>query len=786
MKCTPQGTSSDDGLFPIVVARGAVLREIAQFMPASLRRALRPVIFVLGLIAAAMPVYGQSSSARTSRCANSQRVQHVDFVGSPAFSSVEMAAFIVNEQPSFFLKLIRQAKYLCLDTLEVQRDALRLAVLHRQQGWFLANVSPRYNRKKNGVDLTFDVTPGPEAHVDSIAVAGLPAPDNDPHAYDGPLLGLRGQRFNRVQVQALIDSVVERLQNEGYARAIQPTTEVSIDTASATDTSAAKVRLALVFTPGARLRVGEIHVRIQGIGERRTVDSADIISLIRLRPRQRYRARNVIAAQRDLYRTDAFKLVLIDTIAPRLGGADSLIDLQVTVAEARTRYARAGAGWATQDCGRVQARAQDRAFLAPGRRAEISMRASKLGVGAPFDFAEKLCSSTLRRDPFSEKVNYYLGTTISNTRFWGRPFAPLFSIYSERRGEPLAYLRETSIGTLFELSSTLWRRTVVTPGIQYERGRTISDPLISCTRFGLCQPEDDKISLFGRGVGVISTAVTHDRTNNAGNPTYGSRYRGDIRAGLTSASTKQNISFYRGNVEAAAYQPLLGGTIAARVQLARVFAPNAPIVNGSPLLPQQERLFAGGQNSVRGFQQNLLGPVVYAFNDSNSVKVVTDSLGQKFLFVKEDSANVRLVVPRGGTALVVGNLEWRRRLRWPTDKLQWALFVDAGTVFESAVQAFDWRDVRVTPGFGARLETPLGPFRLDIGYNPYEAPAGRALFFTGNTSESRGAIQCVTPGNTIPIGTTGVDLSRCPATYRPAKGNALSRFVFHFSLGQAF
>ncbi|MEO7361772.1 MAG: hypothetical protein ABI120_15685, partial [Gemmatimonadaceae bacterium] len=264
-------------------------------------------------------------NARTSRCANSQRVQDVSFIGSPKLDAVDMAALIVNEEPSLFLKLIRRATYMCLDTLEVQRDALRLAVLHRQQGWFLANVTPRYDRKPNGVNIAFDVNPGPEARIDSVAVVGLPVPDEGTLGYSGPVLSLRTQRFNRLRVQAMLDSVVERLQNDGYPRAGQPTAVVDIDTASATDSTPARVSLAFAFTPGTRLRVGEVHVRIQGIGERRTVDSADVMALIRLRPGQRYRARNVIAAQRDLYRTDAFRLVLIDTIAPRVGSADSLI-----------------------------------------------------------------------------------------------------------------------------------------------------------------------------------------------------------------------------------------------------------------------------------------------------------------------------------------------------------------------------------------------------------------------------------------------------------------------------
>ncbi|MBC8086758.1 MAG: BamA/TamA family outer membrane protein [Phycisphaerae bacterium] len=754
-------------------------------------RALRLVCLLASLLAATHSAHGQGSPSRGKRCANAERVQSIDFAGTPKFNSVVMASLIVNESPDFFSRIIGRATFLCVDTLEVQRDALRLAVLHRQHGWFLANVAPRYERRRDGVKLTFDITSGPEAQVDSVLVTGLPPVEEGARDYGAPLLGLKGQRFDRVRVQALVDTAVERLKNAGYARAVAPTSVFAIDTASATDSSAARVQLAFAFTPGARLRVGGVHVRIQGVGERRTVDSADIMSLMRLRAGQRYRANNIIDAQRDLYRTDAFRLVLIDTIAPRAGSADSLIDLQVTVAEARTRYARAGAGWATQDCGRIQARMQDRAFLSPGRRAEISMRASKLGVGAPFDFAERLCSGLVRRDPFSERVNYYVGSTITNTRFWGRPFSPTFSVYSERRGEPLAYLRETSIGALFELSSTKWRRTVVTPGVQYERGRTISDPVVSCTRFGLCQPQDEKVSLFGRAVSVFNTSLYHDRANDAVNPSAGSRYRAQVRAGLTSATTRQNISFYRGTGEVSAYRQFFGGIFATRFQVARVFAPNAPLVNGVPLLPQQERLFAGGQSSVRGFAQNLLGPLVYAFKDSVQDVRVVQRDGQSFLEVFDSTARVHLVVPRGGTALFVGNLEWRRRITWPTDKLQIALFADAGTVFETNAQQFQWRDVRVTPGFGVRLDTPLGPFRVDLGYNPYEQRAGRALLFTGSstTGAITGAIRCVTPGNTIALGPAGqgeLDLSKCPETYRPPARGVLGRLVFHFSLGQAF
>ena len=122
---------------------------------------------------------------------------------------------------------------------------------------------------------------------------------------------------------------------------------------------------------------------------------------------------------------------------------------------------------------------------------------------------------------------------------------------------------------------------------------------------------------------------------------------------------------------------------------------------------------------------------MYAFTTASKIRA--DTVQGQIRQIADRTQSPDVAVPRGGTALFVSNLEWRRRVSWPTNKLQIALFADAGTVFEGADQQFEWRNVRVTPGFGLRLDTPLGPFRVDLGYNPYEQVAGRALYFTGNT-----------------------------------------------------
>jgi outer membrane protein assembly factor BamA len=96
------------------------------------------------------------------------------------------------------------------------------------------------------------------------------------------------------------------------------------------------------------------------------------------------------------------------------------------------------------------------------------------------------------------------------------------------------------------------------------------------------------------------------------------------------------------------------------------------------------------------------------------------------------------------------------------------VFVDVGQVYERDSRILSLDHIRVTPGVGLRVTTPLGPVRLDVAYNGYAAERG-TLFFQDslqNLTEMDG----------------GALYPRRPA----APASFWDRLVFQFAIGQAY
>jgi len=97
-------------------------------------------------------------------------------------------------------------------------------------------------------------------------------------------------------------------------------------------------------------------------------------------------------------------------------------------------------------------------------------------------------------------------------------------------------------------------------------------------------------------------------------------------------------------------------------------------------LPPDQRFYAGGSGTIRGYKYQAVGPTFPV--DGN---------------------------PIGGTAINAGTLEFRQRIG---RSLGFAVFMDAGQVSQN-VNPLD-STLRFGAGAGVRYYTPIGPIRLDV------------------------------------------------------------------------
>jgi outer membrane protein assembly factor BamA len=182
--------------------------------------------------------------------------------------------------------------------------------------------------------------------------------------------------------------------------------------------------------------------------------------------------------------------------------------------------------------------------------------------------------------------------------------------------------------------------------------------------------------------------------------------------------------FNRGELEISKYHPLSRRSVLAwRLRGGAILPQRISLLGQSvKFVPPDQRFYAGGPNSVRGYARNELGPRVYV---SDSLEVSgTDTVYR----------NIR-ASPTGGNTVLTANLELRVPAPIFPDRVRLGLFVDVGQVWERGDTGTTVSGLRVTPGLGLRFITPLGPVRLDAAYNGYPQEPG-ALYFVNNVDKS--------------------------------------------------
>ncbi len=177
---------------------------------------------------------------------------------------------------------------------------------------------------------------------------------------------------------------------------------------------------------------------------------------------------------------------------------------------------------------------------------------------------------------------------------------------------------------------------------------------------------------------------------------------------VAARSLGSEVGYVKTFIQTSAYVPLPSRrrvilALAARLGAARGFSRVVTVVDGTgtpatssdgqPVqqvvqdLPASKRFFAGGDTTVRGFSLDRLG-------DEKTISPTG--------------------FPTGGNGEIVLNSELRVGMLGPRAEV--VGFLDAGNVFQKA-RDLDLTDLRAAAGFGFRYRSPVGPVRVDLGFN---------------------------------------------------------------------
>jgi len=707
------------------------------------------------LVVAAV-AFGFGDLAAQPGQAPERTVTSVRFEGNRAIDRLTLEEAIATSASSWpygvpLLKHLGLGQRRLFDELEFRRDVVRLQILYRQHGFFEAKVDTTVSRTTDAVAVLFRIQEGPPVLVDSVLVQGVDGIE-DARRLVARLPVAAGKPFDREQFDASADTVALAVQNRGYPF-VAVFRNYSVDRATRT----AEIDYEVV--PGTRARVGDI--RISG---NRGVSTRTVQRSLAVRRGDRFSQDALYESQRSLYQTDLFRYVSvgIDPMDSIASGDDSLVRVQVQVNEgARSRF-RAGVGYGTIDCIRSQATFSTGNFIGGGLRLDLAGKVSKIGVGSPTDWGltNSVCSALAGDTLFSSRINYLTSATFTQPAVLGRRSTLTLTTFGERRSEYKAFERN-DIGSSLALAFGVGRASLLTLSYQLSYGSTNADPGVFCVYFDRCQQQAIDILKERHRQAALSLALIRNTTNSPIEPTNGSVISLEASTASPLVGSEPLISYSKFVAEGSWYAPLAREWVLALRVRGGVIRPQRSFVGDTSIrfVPPEERFYAGGPASVRGFGRNEMGPLVYVADT-----VLVDSVtGAKV------PVNLR-TSPVGSYAITLANVELRMPSPvWPS-RIRLAAFVDAGELWDQTAGGLLPSGLKVTPGIGLRVGTPLGPLRLDVAYNDYprqQGPLYEVIRTSSGAPEQLRLVESNYPG--------------------PPQGTAFfQRLQFQFSVGEAY
>jgi outer membrane protein insertion porin family len=461
-----------------------------------------------------------------------------------------------------------------------------------------------------------------------------------------------GEVFSASALREDSQKLTERLSEDGYAFA-------TVEPQTAIDESNKTVDVLFQADRGKPVVVDRIEIE----GNTKTRDKV-IRREMRLQEQELFSARKLRKSREALQRLGFFQEVNITT---RRAAAEDRMNVVVAVKEAQTGAFSAGAGFSSADALLFNVRIQENNLFGRGHRVIINADVGSIRRNIVLSFTE----------PYFRDTPLTVGVDVFDWRLEFDDFA------RSGRGASTQF---TYPVTAFGYES-LW-------GLPLDEVRVGADYRLERAEIGDIDFSASRAIRAESGTSLVSSItprVSRNTLNHAFDPTEGSFQ--DVSVEVAGLGGEQFLKFearerwYYTFLRSKAlgdFTYSFGGAIG--------YGFGSEGLSGDEL-PLFERYFPGGINSIRGFESRTLGPR----------EVTKNIFGQ-----------VVDTTPIGGSQQVIINNE----VIFPIVQgigLKGVVFVDAGNAY-SAEEGITIDETRVAAGAGLRWLSPLGPFRIELGY----------------------------------------------------------------------
>ena len=741
-------------------------------------------LLLLGVPAVPLPVFGQAAAVEVTRIA---------FQGNVAFPEDSLSRAIANREtgcrsnwllPFCVLDLGFSIDRRTLNNRELARDVLRLRGFYAGRGYRQAQVDTVLARPSaETVEITFRIDEGLPVRVSTLTVEGVEGLEGFDLLADLPIR--EGDLLSAINLAAARDTLIQRLQNRGYPRADVG----SVSRMPAGTPYGAEVTLEVDTGPhsvfGPITLTGNVEL-----------DDGVIRRLLPFEEGQEFSAARIVEAQRNLYAIEMIQNAAIDeTVDPAGTVPDSVVPLQVRIAEGDVHRVRTGFGWSTSDCLNAEGRWTSRNFRGGARRLQVRARVSN-GLS---DFLYSPVCGQAGIEEFGG-LNWLMSTDFTQPSIFQR-FTLGTSLFFERQSLQDVFVQK-SVGLDLSLSRTVGPYTSLTFSYRPQLTTLEAAEVFFCTSFLVCTPEDISSLQDPNWLSPMAVSFVRDRTNSLLNPTQG--YQALFNFEHASPVTGSNFPYHRAVGELTKYQQMSNGhVLAGRLRGGWVSAGLFGLPLGSAeIVHPQKRFYSGGANSVRGFAQGQLGPRVLTVGVSRLL--LASSPGNtapcqlvEILLLTCDAGPLRdeggygTPRPTGGEVVVEGGLEYRIPVG---ARMEAALFADFGRIWAEAGSEYV-STLEIAPGLGFRYLSPIGPIRLDVGYrfrgveNLQVVTSQIRPFDPARGDVDADKIQRTVAGEVQTVDYVLVDelaVLDPLVAFGPEGGFSFDRLQFHISIGQAF